>query len=227
MYNILIEKWPTEDVLNFYKLVDREHRKFETFCDFCVNRDNSLSEILSKIPQYDTSTPFGVFLADATKYAESSKEDRIKFFCYYLSPLSLKTKIRENFNECFETFKKRTLAIWNCQEDKTPSSLINYDRSPQDNKIYKRNPRRYNNRNFEHTNSGFSNNNNQNFRPYQNHQKPNLYSNNKNYNNNRNYQQQTDAKPNQSSSQSDLCYKHWKYGKEAFSCSGKNCKIII
>ena len=73
-YNILIEKWLTEDVSNFYKLVDREHRNFETFCDFCVNRDNSLSEILSKIPQYDTSTPFGVFLADATKYAKAVKK---------------------------------------------------------------------------------------------------------------------------------------------------------
>ena len=77
-----------------------------------------------------------------------------------------------------------------------PSSPVNYDRTQRDNQIYNRNPRRYNNWNIKHTNNSFNNNNNQNFRLYQNHQNPNLYSNNKNNNNNRNYQQQTNAKAN-------------------------------
>ena len=225
-YNILIEKWPTEDVSNFYRLVDREHRNFESFCDFCVNRDDSLSEILSKVPQYDASTPFGVFLADATKFAESSKIDRIKFFCYYLSPPSLKTKIRENFNENYDIFKRRTQGIWNCQEDKMLSDPVNCDRTPRTNQIYSTNPRRYNNRFIGHTNNNFNknNNNNGNFRPYRNHQIPDFYSHNNNNNNNWNYQQ-TSAKPNPFTNQGDLCYQHWRYGKEAYSCNRKDCKM--
>ena len=60
-YVILAKKWPTEDVFQLLKIIGQN---FETFCDFCVNRDNSLSKIFSKVPQYAASTPFGVFLAD-------------------------------------------------------------------------------------------------------------------------------------------------------------------
>ena len=155
-YNILVEKWPREDVSNYYKLFDRDNRNFHTFCDFCVNRDDSLSDILSKIPQYDASTPFGVFLADATKYAESCKADRTKFFCWHLAPNSLKLKIRENFNESYDIFKKRTQAIWNNQDEKSLTNPVSYDRTQRNDRTQNDYTRKYNNRNYAHKNQDFS-----------------------------------------------------------------------
>ena len=155
-YNILVEKWPREDVSNYYKLFDRDNRNFHTFCEFCVNRDDSLSDILSKIPQYDASTQFGVFLADVTKYAESCKADRIKFFVWYLAPNSLKLKIRENFNESYDIFKKRTQAIWNNQDEKPLANPVNYDRTQHNDRTQNGYTRKYNNRNYAHKNQDFS-----------------------------------------------------------------------
>ena len=89
----------TVDWLTFY---------FHTFYDFCVNRDDSHSKILSKAPRYNASTPFGVFRADATKFVESSKNDQT-FFCFYLSLPYVKAKLPENFNNSYDTFKKSYL----------------------------------------------------------------------------------------------------------------------
>ena len=66
-YNILVEKWPTHDVSNYSKLIDREQKNYNKIRDFCDNSNDILPEILDKTPQYDVSTPFWVFLADMTK----------------------------------------------------------------------------------------------------------------------------------------------------------------
>ena len=158
-YNILVEKWPREDVSNYYKLVDRNNRNFHTFCDFCVNRDNSLSDILSKTPQYDSSTPFGVFMAEATKYARSDENDRIKYFCWQLAPDALKLKIRENFTESYDIFKKKTQATWNNQDEKSLTNPVSYDRTQRNDRTQNGYTRKYNNRNYAHKNQDFSNEN--------------------------------------------------------------------
>ena len=91
--------------------------------------DDILLEILVKTPQYDVLTPFGIFLAEATKWARSDENDRIKCFCCHLAPNSLKIKVRENFGESFETFRRKIQAMWGCQDDMVPlvNNPVNYD----------------------------------------------------------------------------------------------------
>ena len=125
-FKILLTIWPQEDISLFYRLNKREHRNFHTFCDFCENKHNTLSEILSKKPQYNDSTKFKDFFADVVEFAESSKGDLLKFFCHYLSPHSLKNKIKQNFGEKIDIFRKRTQVIWNAQQGNSHPLLSNY-----------------------------------------------------------------------------------------------------
>ena len=213
-YNILVEKWPREDVTNYYKLIDRNNRNFHSFCDFCVNRDDSLSDILSKKPQYDGSTPFGVFLAEATKWARSDENDRIKYFCWQLAPDALKLKIRENFNESYENFRKKVQAIWNCQDEKPLPNPVNYDRTQRNDQTQSNKyPRRYNNRNFEHKNNGFNRNNYNHNRNYN------------NYNNNNSYNNQQQNRTSNTNNPGELCFNHRTYGEGAWSCIGDTCPM--
>ena len=179
-YNILIERWPTNDVSNYYTLTSRENRNYTTFCEYCENRDDHLTEVLGKIPQYDNTTPFSVYLADATKWAESTKNDLIKFFAFYLAPKSLKAKIRENFDENFEKFVKKSRTMWNNREEESVyANPISVD-TPQKN--YYKHPKR----NFKprEVNTHCLNiNNNNKFRHYSQQQSQNSNPNN----NERNY----------------------------------------
>ena len=59
-YNILIECWPTQDVTNYFKLVDREVIKhFSIFAKIGVVHSHKLLA-----PQYYVSIPLGDFLAE-------------------------------------------------------------------------------------------------------------------------------------------------------------------
>ena len=88
-FNVSIEIWPIkEDVLTYYKTINRENRNFESLYKFLENKDSHRSDILNKIPKYDASTSFTTVLADATVFAKSCEADRIKFFLLAFSPKS-------------------------------------------------------------------------------------------------------------------------------------------
>ena len=176
-YDILIERWPTSDISNYYRIFSREKRNFTTFCEYCENRDNHLTEVLGKIPQYDNTTPFSVYLADATKWAESDKNDLIKFFAFYLAPKAIKPKIKENFDESFEIFVKQIRRTWNNRQDESLNPIpINFDKTQ---KNYYKQPKPSFKPRDEYTQRLDINNNN-NFRYFSQEQSHNFNTNNNN-----------------------------------------------
>ena len=73
-----------------------------------------------------------------------------------LLSLLLKLKIRENFTESYDIFKKRTQAIWNNQDEKSLTNPVSYDRTQRNDRTQNGYTRKYNNRNYAHKNHGFS-----------------------------------------------------------------------
>ena len=153
-YHILVGNWPPTDVSNYYKLTSPEQRNYYSFRDYCEKRDDPLTDVLEKVPAYNSSTPFGVFLAEATKWARSDENDRIKFFCYHIAPNPLKSKIRENFGESYEIFRRNIQAMWGCLDEIVPlvNNSVNYDWTRRNEQTQKRYTRRYNNHNHANRN---------------------------------------------------------------------------
>ena len=237
-YNILIERWPTTDVSNFYKLICREKRNYKTFCEYCEYRDDHLTEVLGKIPEYDNTTPFSVYLADVTNWAESNKNDLIKFFAFYLAPKAIKSKIKECFDDSHEIFVKQIRRAWNNRQDEplNPNS-INFDKTQ---KYFFKQPKRFtrsdNNKHF------FFKNNNSNPRHYSQQTNQHNNYNNKNFSNavrnnqhrnfnsyNNNVDQIQSGNPNynnqninRNNPQVDLCFNHRRFGRKAWECIKPN-----
>ena len=205
-YNILIERLSTIDVQNYYKLVYREERNYTTFSNYCENRDNHLAEVLGKPPKYDTSTPFSVYLADATKWAESNKHDLIKFFAFYLAPKSIKDKVKENFDESYEIFVKQIRRSWNNrQEEFSETYPVNFDNTQ---KPYQRKQKTnfHNGNNTQRINKNYNSNSKHVTNPYENRQNKNF---NQPYNNMNNFEYNLKL---------PFCFNHQKYGHNAHTC---------
>ena len=55
-YNYLIGLWPREEVSDYYRMIDRNARNYDSLRKFCISRDNVLTEILDEVPQWKVST---------------------------------------------------------------------------------------------------------------------------------------------------------------------------
>ena len=75
----------------------------------------------------------------------------MKQFCYHLAKKSLKNKIRENFDEDFETFKRMVQTMWGCHDDVLPL-VNNPDTTRCSESTQIRDMRRYNNQIYANRN---------------------------------------------------------------------------
>ena len=192
-YNYLIGFWPREDISDYYKIIERGDRNYNSLKNFCLHRDNELTEILDKIPTWETNTTFNQIYSTATKWAKCPEDDRIKFFLAYLMPSTIKSKIKEYYDANLDVFRRKSQAIWNAhKESALQSSQVNYNRlhrpgqnrynsrknyqgryrSEPQQESYQRNNNINNSNNYQHRNRNNMNNNpNQSFQRYRDNEK--------------------------------------------------------
>ena len=128
-YNYLIGFWPREDISDYYKIIERGERNYNSLRNFCLHRDNELTEILDKIPTWETKTTFNQIFSTATKWAKCPEDDRIKFFLAYLMPSAIKSKMKEYYDADLDVFRRKSQAIWNAhKESALQTSQVNYNR---------------------------------------------------------------------------------------------------
>ena len=89
-YKIIVEKWVPDEVSQYYRLVNSENRKFQSFKEFFERRDHLLTPILGKPLIHTSDTPFSDYMAEAMKLETAHEDDRIKFLLYHHASSSLK-----------------------------------------------------------------------------------------------------------------------------------------
>ena len=163
-YNYLIGFWPRVDISDYYKMSERTERNYRSLKNFCLNRDNELTEILDKIPIWETKTTFNQIYSTASKWAKCPEEDRIKFFLAYLMPSSIKSKIKEYYDAELDVFRRKSQAIWNAhKENALQTRQVDYNRlrRPERNHYTNKNSYQVRNRsNPQQTYQKYSNSNN-------------------------------------------------------------------
>ena len=213
-YEILLQKWPQPDIIDFLNATTAHERNYHTLCDFLRGKGDVLPQILRPTASLKPLKKYQDLRLEATKWAKSSFETLVKFFTHHLASDEMKREVSLNFGQNLSEFHDKNNAIFLCYERRADDNARNIEYTSRNNANRNRRRDDYRGQRGQPRNHYYGGN--QYNRDYHRSNRDGRANYNGNYNNNNQYNGRRDD------GKRDWCELHRMHGNGAWRCGLPN-----